>query len=502
MMKYVKSVAIAALALMAAVAVSPPAYAKVDDRGQRTEKMSDSDAPTRQDVTSASTPVDGTPSIPVTVTTHYLHKNWQPWKNNEVYQIKTQGTAEYVARLDNWMFKDGVQGKLYRFTKGSNVGTETARTTVDIGTLNAVMSSSDRSQTNGVSAGQVSADNATRTINVSTRYWHAETYNDVTYTVDSSTNGTFVPEQNAHMVWVGSTLYKVDRGSDVMRSLADRPTVNIGVIDKRISSSDQVVSNDPTISTADSISIRGRSRTLNVGKDYINVETFQKKRYTIQHEETAEWVSEQNAHMAWISNRLYRVRINSDVVQLMQAKPTVNVGQRFYKIDYSDVLESVEVTPFSLTGDSKSVVVNVYRHYKNSETYQVKEYYISTTDIARYSDTYKVWTVIVDGRIYAIAFDGDVVSNSGDVIVIKAPGSMKRPDVIVVNPGGNPTDPPVVVPGKRPAPTTDTDPPVVVPGKKKPVDTDPPVVVPNKKKPPMVITDGDDDGPAIVVPRR
>lgn len=486
----------AVLAAVAFVSVVSPSYAGVENLGQRTKMESSSDTVTKQEVVAVTAP-DSNPSVQVNVTTHYLHDRWWPW-SDQVYYIKTQGTAEHVARLGYWVYKDA-DGKLFRFNKGSAVGIETPRQTIDIGAQGSVISASDRAQNNGVSAGPVSADNSTRSFNVSTRYTHVETYNDVTYTVASTTTGRFVAEQNAHMVWVGSTLYKATNGSNAVQALSDRPTANVGVLAQRISANDQMVSSNPTV-TAGSVQANGRTRILNVARDYINVQEYQKLRYTLQHEEVATYVAEQGSHMAWISNNLYRVRVGSDVVQLMQARPVVNAGGRIFKIDFSDPLVSVDVTPVSLTSDSKSIVVNVYHRYKHEETFQVKEYYMSSTEIARYNETYKVWTVIVDGRIYAIAFAGDTVTNNnGDVVIIKAPDTMKRPDVIVVNPGNG--EPPVVVPGKK-NPSTDTDPPVVVPGKKKPVDNDPPVVVPNKKKGPVVIDNGDDDGPAVVVPRR
>lgn len=482
MMKILRHAALAAFALVAVAAVSTPSYAKVDDRGVRTEKMDASDKVTKKEVISASAPTDGTASIPVTVTTSYLHKNWF-WQNDEVYKIKTPATAEYVVRLDNWMLKD-TDGSLFRFSKGSNVGMPTTRQTIDIGTLSALMSSGDSGIVAGVSSGAVSSDGSSRSLNVTYKYTHAETYNDVTYTYNGTASATFVAEQGGHMAWIGSTLYKVNAAGQV-QSLREKPTANIGARDKMISNRDQSVSWEPTVS-AGSTSYNGRTRVMNVSKDYIHEETFQKLRYSIVEEVDATFVSEQKAHMVWVENKLYRVRVGSDDVVQLSTRPVVNVGEKHYKLDFNDSLVTVQVNPLSVTSDSKSILVSVRRIYRHAETFQVLEYFKADTQIATYNETYKAWTVIVDGRIYAITFDGTVVNNDGSVVVITAPGGMKRPDVVVVKPNGE--DPPVVVPGKRKPPVVDTD-------------NDPPVVVPGKRKPPVVMNDND-DGPPVVVPRR
>lgn len=480
-MKSLRNVAFAAFAALAMVSVSTPSYAKVDELGMRTEKVDSADQVLKREVVAAQTPTDGAQSLPVNVTTSYLHKRWF-WQNDQSYQIKTPGTAEFVGRLSDWRYKDA-DGSMYRFTKGSNVGVAADRPTVDIGKQNVMMSQSDRGDVIGVGAGAVSADGQSRGVNITYRYIHPETYNDVSYTVDSSSTATFVNEQSAHMVWVGNRLYRINAAGQV-ENLREKPTANIGVRNGLISNGDREVSYDPTV-TAGSSSFGGRNRTLFVNRDYVHEENFQRLRYTIREVTNATFVPEQNAYMAWVDNKLYRVRMGSDDVVQLNSRPVVNGGSRSFKIDYSDPLVSVNVEPLSLSSDSRSVLVSVRKYWRHTENFQVVEYYMQDTQIATYNESYKMWTILVDGRIYVIAFDGDVVNDSS-VVVIKAPGTLRRPDVVVVKPNGE--DPPVVVPSKKKPPVVNTD-------------DDPPVVVPSKRKSPAVVT-GDDDGPAVVVPRR
>lgn len=481
MMKSLRNVAFAAFAALAMASVSTPSYAKVDELGVRAEKMDPSDQVLKKEVVATQAPTDGAQSVSVNVTTSYLHKRWF-WQNDQAYQVKTPGTAEFVGRLNDWRFKDS-DGSLFRFSKGSNVGISTDRPSVDIGKQNVMMSQNDRGDVIGVSAGSVSADGQSRGVNITYRYSHPETYNDVTYTIDSSSTATFVTEQSAHMVWVGSRLYRINAAGQV-ENLREKPTANVGVRNGLISNSDRMVSYDPTV-TAGSSSYNGRNRTFFVNRDYVHEENFQRLRYTIQELTNATFVPEQNAYMAWVDNKLYRVRVGSDDVVQLNSRPVVNGGSRSYKLDYSDPLSSVNVEPLSLSSDSHSVLVSVRKYWRHTENFQVVEYYTQDTQIATYNESYKMWTILVDGRIYVIAFDGDVVNDSS-VVVVKAPGSLHRPEVVVVKPNGE--DPPVVVPTKKRPPVVNTD-------------DDPPVVVPGKRKAPAVVT-GDDDGPAVVVPRR
>ncbi|MBX9721809.1 MAG: hypothetical protein K2X81_10475, partial [Candidatus Obscuribacterales bacterium] len=200
---------------------------------------------------------------------------------------------------------------------------------------------------------------------------------------------------------------------------------------------------------------------------YVHEEKYQKLIYTITHGETATLVPDQKAHMAWISGNLYKVPFGSDNVIELASRPVISIGERVTKLDFNDTLSTVEVVPSALTDDNKAVVVSILRYYRHNESFQVKEYYGKSSEVARYNDTYKVWTVIIDGRIYAVAFDGDTVNDSS-VTVVKAPSGLHRPDVLVIKTPGN-DDPPVVVPGKgpkHPAPSDDNDPPVVVPSRR------------------------------------
>lgn len=478
--KFLRGAAVAGLAMMAMIAGSSPSFARVDELGMRSSKIDSGDQAISKEVKASSAPTEGAASVTVTQTVRYLHKRWF-WQNDQSYAIPYNGSADYVGRLGYWMYKDG-DGSLYRFNKGSPVGIETKKPTVDIGELPARMSDNDSGTVSSVKAPYGTADVPTRPLNVVTRYRHIETYDDLSYTVASSVDASYVPNQNAHMVYVGNTLYKIERSGEV-HALSEKPVSYVGNRPYKISENDSLLSYDPTVS-AGAVSFNGRNRAINVSREYIHEETYEKQRYSIDTELSANFVPEQNAHMIWIDNRLYRVRVGSDDVVQLSSKPVVNAGSLFYKIDSNDSLVNVEVLPYSLTSDNRAIFVRVRHYWRHSETYQIKEYYGESTEIARYNDNYHVWTVIVDGRIYAIAYDGDVINDSG-VVVVKAPGNMRHPDQIVVKP--NKDDPPVVVPGKNNPPAPDNS------------DDDPPVVVPGKSKPPIVVHT--DDDPPVVVPR-
>lgn len=478
---------VAALAAMACVALlcnSTPSLAwpwsGPQDLGQKTSRIADDDTVVSTEVVAATVPSQG--SVTVKETVHYKHSRFL--NSDQLYTVITNGSAEYVDRLDYWMMKD-TDGHLFRFNKGSTVGIATSKPTVDIGVRTSVMSANDSGFVSAVGAGAI--DGSNRTLNVTTKYTHIETYDDATYSVPSTVSATFVELQNAHMAWIGGTLYSADPAGNV-KSLREKPTVNVGLRTTPLAANDGSASSQVAVS-AGQVSFDGRSRSLIASRDYIHEETFERLRYSMQTIETATYVAEQNAHLAWIGNNLYRVRVGSNSVELLPFKPVVNVGEQIWKLSSSDPMTSVSVIPISLTDSNKSILVNVRRFYRHDENFQVKEYYGQSTDIARYSDTYRVWTVIVDGRIYAIAFDGDVV-NDGSVVVVQAPSGLHRPDVVVVQPNGE--DPPVVVPTKN-------RPPVVNNGGD---NDDPPVVVPSKRKPPVVINNDDDDGPAVVIPGR
>lgn len=469
-----KFLAVAMVFALAGGTVSP-AFAATEDVGVRTSKIDSSDKVTKKEVSADTAPAQGASSITVNQTVHYLHSPFWFWKSKQAYRINYPGNADHVSRLGYWMYKDS-DGELFRFNQGSKTGIPTPRPVVDVGSQAAPLSASDAGSVAAVTDGGLSG--SVRSFNVITNYKHVETYNDVTYSVTSKVDGVFVPNQNAYMAWIGNRLYKVDSVGKV-ELLKDKPSAHIGVRASKIDSRDNSVSWDPVV-TAGSVSFNGRSRELVVSRDYVHETSYEKQRYSLQYRSDAELVSEQSAYMAWIEQKLYKVQLGSNRVQQLYDKPVVKLGQRNFKIDaLRDRLVAVEVIPTNLSPDNKSIVVQVRRHWSHEETFQVKHYYGQNLDIAHYNSTYKVWTVIVDGKIYAVAFDGDSVS-SPDVIVIKAPKGMSRPDVIVVKP--NDTDPPVVVPGKKKPPVEDEDPPVVVPGKKKP-----PVVIDNEDGPPVVI---------------
>lgn len=484
----------AALAVIAFGALAFPSQSQAaktpDNLGARTSMISSDDDLNSTDTLADTAPTKGLPTLSVTQTRHYLHHTFGFWNANQIYTIKSAGTAEYVAPLDCWIYRDA-GGSLYRFNVGSRLGVATAKPTVNVGARASAISPSDSGYVSGVASGAVSADGGTRTLNISSTYTHPETYYDTVYTLSSTSTATFVPQQNAHMAYVGNTLYRVDLSGNVA-SLREKPSVNIGLRASAISPGDRSTSWNPTVRSG-RLSFNGQTRNLIVSYEYVHEETFQKLLYTLEHSETAYLVPEQNAHMAWINNNLYSVDLGSNNVLLRNARPVVNLGERAFKLDNSDPLISVTVTPIQLTSDNRSIVIAVRRNYSHAETYQIKEYYGQTLETARFDSRYQVWTVIVDNRIYAITFDGDVV-NDNSLQVIHAPGGLRRPDVIVVSPDRN--DPPVVVPDRH-RPSPNDDPPVVVPGRHRPSpNDDPPVVVPGRHRP------SPNDDPPVVVPDR
>ena len=480
------------------VAAPTPAYA-AQDVGERATKISSSDQITRKEISAVNAPVDGVPSVTVNEKVHYIYRPWNPFASNQTYYIKRTVTAEYVSRLGYWMLKDA-EGTFYKFTPGSVAGTEVSKPSVDIGSQTSKMDGNDVAVgAPTATAGSVSTDGRSRSIDLTQRYSHSETYNDVTYSVTSSVTAQFVDDQSAFMVWVGNRLYKADQSGRV-QSLSERPVFKAGVRDRLIDRNDREVSWQPTLS-AGQASVNGRSRTLISTRTYEHVETFQRVQYELETVHTAQYVREQRGYMAWIDNKLYKVAMGSDIVYQLQSRPVVDEGHQDYKLDFNDQPVSVDVLAKELTSDNKSVVVTVRRNFSRTETYQVREYHMNTRQVAYYNSTYKVWTVVVDGKIYAITFPGDVVSNpTRDVIVIKAPGTLRRPDVVITNPGNSkPGDPPIVLPGKTPGTNSDDD--VAVPGKNRPAPKAPrvddeDVVVPGKRQAPKV----DDDD--VVVPRR
>lgn len=487
MFKYVRA-GVLALAAFSAVFLAPaPSYAATKDLGERSQLVDKSDKVTRKESNAVTAPVAGQQnSITVNQTVHYLNTPFWPWQSNQTYYIKRTATAEYVGRLGYWMLKDS-EGNFYKFSPGSTAGTQVSKPVVSIGQQNVMLDQNDAGFVGSVLAGSLSADRSTRSLELTYHYTHIEYYNDVSYTVKSFLNATHVELQNAHMAWVGNRLFKVDLNGNV-QELAGKPTVDIGSRSKLISNTDRKVSTEPTV-TAGNLSPNGRTRTLISSLEYEHEENFQRLRYSIEDELDASFVPEQSAYMAWIEKRLYRVRVGSDVVTELHRRPVVDQGRRSWKIDFNDRAGNVSVTPLELTTDKRSVVVTVRRDYTHVETFQVKEYYLESREIAHYNSTHKVWTVVIDGRVYAVVFGNETVSDP-NVIVIRAPSGINKPDVIIVNPGkGNAGDPPVVIPGKPKSktPSTDNDdPPVVIPGKPNkaprsaPTDDDPPVVVPRR----------------------
>ena len=490
---------------------TPDAQAKTVDAGEKTQVISDGDKQTRKEVSAVSAPTTGQPSITVNETLYYLHSPWQPWKSNQTYFIRRSATAEYVDRLGYWMLLDAA-GTFYKFTPGSTAGTVVSKPSVDIGAQSSPLSPSDTFAVAAGTAGDISLDGRNRTINFNLRYQHNEKYNTVTYTVPTPIQAEFVDLQGAYMVWVQGSLYRATRDGTV-QTLSHKPGANAGLRSSLISGSDTHTSG-PLVS-AGSVSSNGRTRTLVVSNSYKHEEKYQVISYSVETAVTAVWVQEQGAFMAIIDGRYYKTAIGTNNVTYLHGKPGVNLGSRFGKINFNDRLTGVQVFARELTVDRKAVVVYVRRSYRIEETFQTKEYYVEAREVAYYNSTLKVWTVIVDGKVYAIAFGADQVNDSS-VIVVPAPSDLTRPDVIVV-PGSpsNNGNPPIVVPAKpkttpQAPPRNNDEPAIVVPGKPKaqptPRKTDEPEIVvpgkPKQKPAPAPRIDADDEAPAIVVPRR
>lgn len=459
---------------------------KPEDLGVLSQPISSSDTVTSKEVVALSTPSKGVPSITVKETVRFLHK--RTFKSNQIYTIQKNGTAEFVDRLSYWMFKDA-DNVLFRFNEGSNTGIKSSRPSVHIGTRDSVLSSSDSSTVSSVAAGNI--EGAARTLVVTRLNTFVDIYNDVTYNLTERVNAEFVPQQSAHFAWVGGSLYKADSQGKVER-LSQKPTAHLGVRTSKIAANDAF---DSSSVIAGGVSFNGQSRNLIVSREFIHEEPYQRLRYSIQQNETATLVVEQSAHMCIIGGNLYEVKLGSSTVSRLSSKPVARIGERVFKLGSFDRQVSVVVTPLRLSTDHKAILVTVRRNFWHEETFQVKEYYLLSTEIAHYDSSFRLWTVRVDGRLYVVAFAGDVV-NDPNVEVIHAPSDLPKPDVIVID--GKDGNPPVVVPGKN----RNDDPPVVVPSK--PRNDNPPVVVPSKPRnddPPVVVPSKPrNDAPPVVVP--
>ena len=499
--KFLGRAGLIALAVVTSVALPACSDNKTpEELGVLNAPLSSGDTITRKEVQALSTPDKAHAAVTVKETTRYLHK--RTFKADQLYTIQATGTADYVDRLKYWMYR-GSDNQLYRFNEGSNASTRAERPTVHIGTLDATLGSGDRSSVAGVASGNV--EGSTRTLVVTRLYTHVENYNDVTYNLTEKVNAEFVQLQNAHMAWISGALYRADSSGRVER-LSQKPSVHVGVKSGNIASSDAF---DSSSISAGPVSFSGQSRTLIVSHEFIHEENYQRLRYTIQQNESATLVPEQSAHMCFIGGNLYEVKLGSNNVVRLSSKPVTKIGERVIRLSAFDRQVSVIVTPFRLSSDSRSILVSVRRNFWHEESFQIKEYHIVSSEIAHYDSNYKLWTVLIDGRIYVVAFAGDVV-NDPNVEVIHAPSDLPKPDVIVID--GKNGNPPVVVPGKRndnPPPVVvpnkprNDDPPVVVPSKRN--DNPPPVVVPQKRNTPPVVaptTPSSDDPPAVVPGKR
>ena len=318
---------------------------------------------------------------------------------------------------------------------------------------------------------------------------------DTAYQIKTQSTARFVPELAQWMLKDAEGAFISFHNGDKIGVEIAKPVLGLGTRSSPISGRD--ASSVDSVQTGE-LSSSGQTRQLIFHTGYRHVETWFDQTYSIDTSVTATWVPEQSAHMAWYGQRLYTVRLGSDDVRWLYSKPVVDMGKRFFQIDqWNDRRFDLRIVPFDLTDGNRNVLVNVDTVYHNDGQFQIKEYYIERTEVARYNDRLGAWTVQVDGRLYAVAFGDDVVRDDS-AVVIRAPGNLHRPDVIVVNPGHS-DEPPVVVPRKPGGPVINTpadngdEPPVLVPAKPH---------HPQRKGPVVVTPSDDDDGPAVLVPRK
>lgn len=402
MMKHLHAT-VAGIALIASLSVmtGPAMAAKVDDGGIRTSKIDPSD-PVKERVAHAYTaPAIGDAKVSVSETFTFLHPHsfWNPFGHDVKYKIQVTTSANWVSELNQWMLRDD-EGGFIAFHEGQKPGQVIAKPVIELGERSSAISTDDSNEIAKLGAGNISSNGNFRTINVTHRYKHEETYLDRAYTIRASFS--------------------------------------------------------------------------------------------------AQWVPEQRAHMGWYQNQLYSVRMGSTDVRHLSSKAYSDLGTRFNKMDWNDNQINVSVAPYTLTSDGYNVLLRVTRTYRHEDQFQRLDYDIIDTAMATYNSSWKVWTAIIDGRVYAVAFDNEVV-NDGNVVILNAPGNLHRPKVIVVDPHGNGNSGgPVVVVPKKP-----TDGPVVIDEDGNSGNSGGPVVVVPKKPgsgSSVHTAPTHSGGPAVVIP--
>jgi hypothetical protein len=450
---------------------------KPEQLGVINAKLSADDSQTSKTVVAASAPSNGQANVAVTETATYVHK--RTFHADQDYTVKSGLTAEYVSRLNGWLLIDG-DGAMYRFGAGSVNGTQTQRQTIDIGAQSQPLAANDGVGVAGVTTAGA-GDGQTRSLTVTWRHTHAERYDDLSYTTTSTEHAQFVNLQNAYMIWLQGSLYRIGQNGNV-ENLPAKPTVNIGISPNTLSANDQPAGNDPVVSANPA-----HLRNLTVTRDFIHEETYQRLHYSVQSTVYATYVAEQQAYMAYVDNQLYRVSLNGDV-RLLQSKPTADEGRSDTQIDNTDVLDSVELIPTGITSDGHSIIVTVRKNFRREEKFQNVVYHVERDQIAEYDPNYRDWTLRANGHLYVITFPGDNVTDP-DVVVVHAPSNFNRPQVLVV-PGQNGAPPAVIpaAPGRAGNGSGSNNPPVVIP---------PPPSRSNTQS----VTPGN-GGPAVVIPKR
>lgn len=438
------------------------------DLGKRDQVIDKNDKQTSMSVAAQETPQSGQKTLRAVVTRRYRHTEFMKPAQN--YEVDSTQLADSVNLPNDPCWMSWVDGKLYRFDSGRKESIAIDKPTVDETNSPAregkIQQNDDLiSALTKVSAPQdgVCANGQKRKLAVERVFVNSERYLNRKYKVRGQEIADLVSEVNAYMSWIDGELYKISKSGESIVMLDSKPVID-----------DLASSRLAKISDLDSMSSRevlpgdtgffGAYRQVRIVSYFKHSERYIVRRYKLTTDMRADLVAEQNAWLFWFDGDLYRID-KQDLVTRLPAKPVITLGALRFTRSYNDVLTNTEVLPIELTKDGKSIEVLIRDHYRSEEKYQVVLYQIADdTKIAKYNKTYKVWTVVVHGKLYAISFDDEDVVRPDDappVIVVPAPPKMEKPKVVVV-PGPESDDSKVVVPG-NPKNDNDSDVPVVVP---------------------------------------
>jgi hypothetical protein len=433
-MKGVGLAAVAAIGLM--IFGTTGCSHSTEQGGLRTQMIDSGDKLQSKDVAATVAPASGQQSVTVAETLHYV--NEPVFKHNTAYTINRTVVAPYVVRVGYFVVNDK-EGDWYSINAGSQVASKLpGKPQATIGAQAGVLDINDQSALGPVTAGDVVSGNPR--LKATYNYTHVEPLDDVRYTVTSAVETTFVADQNAWYAWVSGSLFRLDNAGQVSQ-LNDKPSVDRGSLGNLISHSDSTGTNaDVTFSGGFFLATW----------HHVHEETFEHIRYTTKQEVRADFVPEVNSYMAWIDGTEYQAVPGSSVVDRLNDRPVVQLGQRSTNIGYD---KAVRADVFNVS--STNVVIRYYFH--RNEAYVAKEYYVERTGVMYYNKNWSVWMVAIDGHSYVVGWDGDSSPDSS-VPVLHAPAGSARPQYVVPSTSGDGL-PPAVVPGRDPSNGGNTVPP-------------------------------------------